>query len=96
MNFIFVATWTVEELSTVMQMPSSAIRRKAIFWQSRGILRETTTSDSDTVTLTLIEDDDTVTSQSSEVIMEDEAESAMASASDQREEEMQVSDLLGY
>ena len=32
--------WTVEELSSVMQMPAHALRRRAAFWQSHGLLRE--------------------------------------------------------
>ncbi len=80
----FLAKWSVEELSSVMHMPTAAIRRKIAFWQSHGVLKEETTD-----TFLLVEEHK---GRSHEVVIveEDETESAMASASDQREEEFQV------
>ena len=81
---VFAAKWTIDELSSVMHMPSSALRRKITFWQSQGILREEPTD-----TFILIEEQKG--KHADIVVMEDEGmESAMASSQDQREEELQV------
>ncbi|KAK9499694.1 hypothetical protein O3M35_002696 [Rhynocoris fuscipes] len=80
--------WTIEELSTVLHIPPTVLRRRIAFWQSQGLLREIATD-----TFLLIED--TAKSSKTAVVTEmicedDEAESIMASAQDQREEELQV------
>ncbi|KAG8225667.1 hypothetical protein J437_LFUL006691 [Ladona fulva] len=84
--------WTIEELNQVMHVPSTMLRRKIAFWQSQGVLKEVSTD-----TFVVVEEcpnrSKTNTSLviSSEMVCEDEeAESAMASAHDQREEELQV------
>ncbi len=81
------AKWTIEELSGVMQVPSTALRRKIAFWQSQGILKEESTD-----TFVLVEEQRGPSVGHDVVMMDsdDEAESAMASAKDQREEELQV------
>ena len=80
----------MEELSSVMHMPTSGVRRKMALWQSHGLLREETTD-------TFVLSEDSRGRGSADVIMdEDETESAMASASDQREEELQVSFFVKY
>ena len=70
-----------------MQVPSTALRRKIAFWQSQGILKEESTD-----TFVLVEEQRGPSSSHDVVMMDsdDESESAMASAKDQREEELQV------
>ncbi|XP_061183897.1 anaphase-promoting complex subunit 2-like [Saccostrea echinata] len=77
-------TWTVEELSNVLQMPATALRRKIAYWQTQGLLREEVTDK-----FVLVEEHK---GRAHDVIVtdDDEAESAMASAQTQREEELQV------
>ncbi|XP_077986811.1 anaphase-promoting complex subunit 2-like [Glandiceps talaboti] len=87
MHFQEKDTWTVDELSSVMQVPSAALRRKIAFWQSQGVVKEQTTD-----TFVLIEERPGGRGNH-EVMMidsDEETESAMASAQDQREEELQV------
>jgi anaphase-promoting complex subunit 2 len=80
--------WTVEELSQLMHVPATVLRRKIAFWQSQGLLREVSTD------LFLLVEESAVRSRCPlppDVVCEDEeTESAMASAHDQREEELQV------
>ncbi|XP_072014527.1 anaphase-promoting complex subunit 2-like [Amphiura filiformis] len=87
MHFQDKAKWTIEELSGIMQVPSTALRRKIAFWQSQGILKEESTD-----TFVLVEEQRGPSGSHDVVMMDsdDEAESAMASAKDQREEELQV------
>lgn len=67
------------------------MRKRLAFWQSQGLIKETTTD-----CFTLIEDFDNKNAESDMQMHghhdceDDETESAMASASDQREEELQV------
>ena len=68
-----------------MKMPSQALRRKITFWQSHGLLKEESCDK-----FTLVEEHRGRT-QDAMMIEEDETESAMASAQDQKEEELQVS-----
>lgn len=70
-----------------MQVPSTQLRRKIAFWQSHGILVETSSD-----VFSILEDLKNKDSSIQEgLFVEDyEAESAMASAQDQREEELQV------
>ncbi|GLH11361.1 Anaphase-promoting complex subunit 2 [Gryllus bimaculatus] len=80
--------WTVEELSQIMHVPSTVLRRKIAFWQSQGLLREISTD-----TFLLVEENPSRSKcpVPAEMVCEDEeSESAMASAHDQREEELQV------
>ncbi|KAM7342596.1 anaphase promoting complex subunit morula isoform 2-T4 [Cochliomyia hominivorax] len=82
--------WSLEDLSSLVKIPPSVLRRRMTFWQSHGILVE-----SHPGIFKLIEDDLPKSQLEklpiNEIIAEDEDnESAMASASDQREEELQV------
>lgn len=71
-----------------MKIPPSVLRRRIGFWQTQGLLRETQPD-----IYVLVDEsagsgiEDMVTTDIAE---DDESESAMASASDQREEELQV------
>lgn len=76
--------WTVDELSTVMQMPSHALQRKMAFWQSQGLLREETTD-----TFVLVEEHKGHVQEVMSV-EEDETESVLTSPQDQKEEEQQT------
>lgn len=78
-------TWTVEELSNVLQMPATALRRKIAYWQTQGLLREEATDK-----FVLVEEHKGRAMHDIIVTDDDEAESAMASAQTQREEELQV------
>lgn len=85
LHFEQKAKWTLEELSSVMQVPSSSLKRKIAFWQSHGIIKEDGID-----TFVLIEEQK---EKSQDIVMVDddeEAESAMASSHEQREEELQV------
>ncbi|XP_049784564.1 anaphase-promoting complex subunit 2 isoform X1 [Schistocerca cancellata] len=80
--------WTIEELSQEMRVAPTILRRRMAFWQSQGLVREMSTDN-----FVLVEE--TVPRSrgptASDMMCEDEeAESPMASAHDQREEELQV------
>ncbi|XP_063702469.1 anaphase-promoting complex subunit 2 [Culicoides brevitarsis] len=78
--------WTLEKLSSTMNVPQSILRKRIVFWQSQGLIRETRDG-----VFVLVEGDTVAESnQAHDICEDDEAESAMASASDQREEELQV------
>uniref|UniRef100_A0A0P4W136 Anaphase-promoting complex subunit 2 n=2 Tax=Scylla olivacea TaxID=85551 RepID=A0A0P4W136_SCYOL len=89
--------WTIDELSSVTQVPKTVLRRKITFWQTQGVLQEV---ESDVFVLVEGEGDGdeglaaAAGAASPDIappaIEEDEAESVMASAQDQREEELQV------
>ena len=81
---VLAAQWTIEELSSVIHMPAHGLRRKIAFWQSHGLLKEETTD-----TFILVEEHKGH-AHDAMVLEEEEAESAMASAKDQKEEELQV------
>lgn len=75
--------WTINELSSTMQMQASMLRRKITFWQSHGILQE-----KEKDVFVLVEEK---RSQNQDlVVVEEEAESVTASSHDQREEELQT------
>lgn len=82
---MILETWTVEELSNVLQMPATALRRKIAYWQTQGLLREEATDK-----FVLVEEHKGRAPHDIIVTDDDEAESAMASAQTQREEELQV------
>lgn len=82
---VIAETWTVEELSNVLQMPATALRRKIAYWQTQGLLREEATDK-----FVLVEEHKGRAMHDIIVTDDDEAESAMASAQTQREEELQV------
>ncbi|KAH8272907.1 hypothetical protein KR018_008589 [Drosophila ironensis] len=80
--------WSIEDLSTITKVPASALRRRLSFWQNHGLIAETAPG-----IFTLLEKE-SEKSQFEEMSLteadEEDLESAMASASDQREEELQV------
>ncbi|XP_043948396.1 anaphase-promoting complex subunit 2 [Drosophila biarmipes] len=80
--------WTIEDLSSITKVPPSALRRRLSFWQNHGLISETTPG-----VFTLLEKE-SEKSQFEDMSLaeadEEDLESAMASASDQREEELQV------
>ncbi|ALC42647.1 mr [Drosophila busckii] len=80
--------WTLEELSTLTKVPQSALRRRISFWQNHGLISETEPG-----VYSLLEKESEKTQFEDMNITdadEEDLESAMASASDQREEELQV------
>lgn len=83
--------WTLDELQRVMRVPVTILRRKIAYWQSMGIISERLPD-----CFILNEGNEASKSNISsnpvqEMICEDdESESAMASAHDQREGELQV------
>ncbi|XP_033327037.1 anaphase promoting complex subunit morula [Megalopta genalis] len=77
--------WTLEELAEVMHAPATVLRRKITFWVSQGILKESSND-----VFILQEESSTKSRSLTNVVEEEEVESVMASASDQREEELQV------
>ncbi|XP_045776606.1 anaphase-promoting complex subunit 2 [Maniola jurtina] len=91
MHFQTKPEWSLEELHQIMKVPITILRRKITYWQSLGIISEKSTDN-----YVLIEGSDgnksnCATNQVQEMICEDEeSESVMASAHDQREGELQV------
>ncbi len=88
--------WTINELSEVMAIPPSILRRRIALWQNKGILKETTTD-----RFVLIEDERIVSSHSTlnnETLMniendfDDDLGNDKSSASilDEREEKLTV------
>merc|ERR1712179_336355 len=84
------AEWTAQKLAMSLKVPLSTLRRKVTFWQSQGILVESTPD-----TFTLVEDGSmkrgTGLGDMSGVthsLDEDQEESITASSADQREEEL--------
>ncbi|KAL0819780.1 hypothetical protein ABMA28_007821 [Loxostege sticticalis] len=91
MHFQNKPEWTLDELHQVMKVPITVLRRKITYWQSMGLISEKGPD-----TFVLVDGSDAnksnvATSQVQEMICEDdETESVMASAHDQREGELQV------
>ncbi|XP_076046085.1 anaphase promoting complex subunit morula [Oratosquilla oratoria] len=87
--------WTIHDLSSVTQVPKTVLRRKIAFWQTQGVLQEVEPD-----VFLLVEGEEGTsetgpgvglpTPELNPAVDEDEAESVMASAQDQREEELQV------
>ncbi|XP_071521652.1 anaphase-promoting complex subunit 2 [Panulirus ornatus] len=89
--------WSIDDLSTTTQVPKTVLRRKITYWQTQGVLQEVEPD-----VFVLMEGEDlgeegqvaTVGVSQPDIappaLEEDEAESVMASAQDQREEELQV------
>lgn len=69
----------------MMHAPATVLRRKIAFWVSQGFLKETSSD-----VFVLQEESTSKNRLSTDIVEEEETESAMASASDQREEELQV------
>lgn len=78
--------WTVEELSTVIKVPPMKLRREAVFWLSLGLLKEAAP---DRYVL-LEKKGGRLNIFWEPPLDDDERESVMASAQDQREEELGV------
>lgn len=79
--------WELEKLSAKMNVPPSLLKRRIGFWQLQGLIKETKEN------LFVLCDDDQTVEESMEVqanVVVDEEETAMASANDQREEELSV------
>lgn len=79
-------------MSTIVKIPASILRRRLAFWQSHGLIIESSPN------IYRLQEDNNLGKNEleqmpiAELLPEDEeySESAMASASDQREEELQV------
>lgn len=91
MHFQNKPEWTLDDLHQVMKVPVTVLRRKITYWQSMGLISEKSPD-----YFVLVDGSDPIkasvsTNQVQQMICEDdEAESAMASAHDQREGELQV------
>lgn len=91
MHFQDKPEWSIDELHQVMKVPVTILRRKITYWQSMGLITEKTSDH-----FVLVDGSDgnksnVATNQVQEMICEDdETESVMASAHDQREGELQV------
>ncbi|XP_023245836.1 anaphase-promoting complex subunit 2 [Copidosoma floridanum] len=81
--------WSLEQLADLMHVPATVLRRKIGFWVSQALLVET---QRDTFVLQeeLSPGQHLPGRQLAQKASDEEAESVMASASDQREEELQV------
>uniref|UniRef100_W8C8Q2 Anaphase-promoting complex subunit 2 n=1 Tax=Ceratitis capitata TaxID=7213 RepID=W8C8Q2_CERCA len=81
--------WTLEDLSQITKVPSTILRRRIGFWITHGIIGETRPG-----IFKLLEEDGKKsqfdTKNINQTLGDEDVESAMASASDQREEELQV------
>lgn len=85
--------WTLADLSTTLKLPGSVLRKRMALWQTHGIIREQSNGSD---VFVLVQDNSDMSSE--DMMMqtgplecdEDETESAMASASEQREEDLQV------
>lgn len=80
------ARWTINELSSEIQLQPSVLRRKITFWQNHGVLNE-----EENDVFVLMEDQKTANRDSLVVMIEEEEESVTASSQDMKEEELQVS-----
>lgn len=69
-----------------MNVPGTLLKRKIAFWQSHGLIEEINAN-----VFQLREENANDGANAQEDVEEYETESAMASAEDQREEELQVS-----
>lgn len=92
LHFQDKSEWSLDQLSEVMHVPTTVLRRKIGYWVSQGLLLETSRGN-----FTLQEEcstnspkNDNAIHTALDAIDDEELESVMASASDQREEELQV------
>ncbi|CAG9565257.1 unnamed protein product [Danaus chrysippus] len=91
MHFQNKPEWSLEELHQVMKVPITILRRKITYWQSLGIITEKTTDNYALVDGSEASKPSGSRNQVQDMICEDEeTESVMASAHDQREGELQV------
>ncbi|XP_055690510.1 anaphase-promoting complex subunit 2 [Lutzomyia longipalpis] len=83
--------WNLTDLGNVMKIPPSVLRRKITFWQTHGLLKETKEGTFVLVEETNDSDLEEMQTEQQDICDDDEeSENAVASASDQREEELQV------
>lgn len=83
--------WSLDELHQIMKVPITILRRKITFWQSLGIIAEKSSDFYVLIDGTDVNKSNVAVNQVQEMICEDEeSESVMASAHDQREDELQV------
>ncbi|XP_059613916.1 anaphase-promoting complex subunit 2 [Phlebotomus argentipes] len=83
--------WNLTDLGNVMKIPPSVLRRKITYWQSHGLIKETRSGSFVLVEETTDSDLEEMQTEPQDICDEDEeAENVVASASDQREEELQV------
>lgn len=83
---VCAGTWTLTELSEVLKVPVTSLKRKMTLWLQQGVLREEPEG-----TFTVIEEEQK--DQVEKVVLidsDEEGDSAMASQADQKEEELQV------
>ncbi|KAH8413693.1 hypothetical protein KR222_004108 [Zaprionus bogoriensis] len=87
-HFQHKSEWNIEELSSLVKVPPSALRRRISFWQNHGLIAEVEPG----IFALLEEESEKIQFEEMNITDADEEdlESAMASASDQREEELQV------
>lgn len=89
LHFEKKSIWNLDELSSLMKLSPQVLRKRIHFWQTHGIIRETEEG-----VFMLVENQDVsyenMQTQENDLCDEEESESAMASTSDQREEELQV------
>ncbi|XP_059053412.1 anaphase-promoting complex subunit 2 [Achroia grisella] len=91
MHFETKPEWSLDDLHQVMKVPVTILRRKITYWQSMGLISEKCTDVYVLVDGSDAGKTDVATNQVQDMICEDdEAESAMASAHDQRERDLQV------
>ncbi|KAK4811401.1 hypothetical protein QYF61_005050 [Mycteria americana] len=82
----WAGTWTLTELSEVLKVPVTSLKRKMTLWLQQGVLREEPQG-----TFTVIEEEQK--DQVEKVVLidsDEEGDSAMASQADQKEEELQL------
>ncbi|KAL6425217.1 hypothetical protein ACFW04_009458 [Cataglyphis niger] len=85
LHFQDKSEWALQDLAEVMHAPATVLRRKMTFWVSQGLLKETAND------MYVLQEESTSKNRlSTDIVEEEETESIMASASDQREEELQV------
>ncbi|XP_068020284.1 anaphase-promoting complex subunit 2 [Melanerpes formicivorus] len=86
LHFQTKSTWTLTELSEVLKVPVTSLKRKMTLWLQQGVLREEPQG-----TFTVIEEEQK--DQVEKVVLidsDEEGDSAMASQADQKEEELQL------
>ncbi|KAJ6641185.1 Anaphase-promoting complex subunit 2 [Pseudolycoriella hygida] len=78
--------WTTEELCKEMKLQSTILHKQIVFWQSRGLIKEVESS-----VFVLVEDSSNVIEEMHQgQECDDDDSTSIRSASDQREEELQV------
>ncbi|KAI4470816.1 anaphase-promoting complex subunit 2 [Holotrichia oblita] len=86
LHFQDKSQWHLDELSRIMQVPPTVLRRKIGFWESQYLITQVSPDIFQLVEISAKGNLNVLR----EIIVEDESESAMASTQDQREEELQT------